>query len=53
MAKSARMKRILRSDWLPNFPLGISSDGPAKSFLFGNIGKSFIDQGWSVKMAEY
>ena len=48
-----KMKRILRSDWLPNFPLGISRDGPAKRSLFGNIDKSFIDQGWSVKMAEY
>ena len=40
-----KMKRILRSDWLPNFPLGIYRDGPAKSSLFGNIDKSFIDQG--------
>ena len=52
---SGKMKKIVWSDWLPHFPLGISRIGPArKSTLFMAFwlyNRSFIDQACLVNIA--
>ena len=53
--QAGKMKKIVWSDWLPHFPLGISRIGPArKSTLFMAFwlyNRSFIDQACLVNIA--
>ena len=55
--QAGKVKKIVCSDWLPHFPLGISRIGPArKSTLFMAFwlyNRSFIDQACLVNIAVY
>ena len=55
--QAGKMKKIVFSDWLPHFPLGISCIGPARKrvlfMAFWLYNRSFIDQACSVNIAVY